>query len=81
MFEAQDETTIKSIHSDNGGEYTTVERYAKPKRIAATRSEPYAPQSNGIAEHMNRTPVEAVRTLLAQSGLEKSIWAKHWRML
>ena len=68
MFETQYETTIKSIHSDNGGEYTPVERYAKSKGIAVTRS---APQSNGIAERMNRTQIKAVRTTLAQSGLEK----------
>jgi transposase InsO family protein len=76
MFETQYETTIKSIYSDNGGEYTPVERYAKSKGIAGTRSAPYALQSNGFAERMNRTLVEAVRITLAQSGLENSFWAE-----
>jgi transposase InsO family protein len=72
LFETQYETAIKSIHSDNGGEYTPVERYAKSKGIEVTRSAPYVPQSNGIEERMNRTILEAVRTTLAQSGLKTS---------
>ena len=55
MFEKQFECTIKCVHSDNGGEYTPVEKFAKQAGIAVTRSAPYTPQSNGVAERMNRT--------------------------
>jgi transposase InsO family protein len=67
-FETQFECTIKSIHSDNGGEYAPVERYAKHVGMTITRSAPYTPQSNGLAERMNRTLIESVRTTLLQSG-------------
>jgi hypothetical protein len=75
-FEKQYETTIKSIHSDNGGEYTPIEKYAKKKGIKVTRAAPYTPEANGIAERMNRTLVEAVRTMLAQSGLPARFWVE-----
>ena len=76
MFEKQFECTIKCVHSDNGGEYTPVEKFAKQAGIAVTRSAPYTPQSNGVAERMNRTLIESVRTTLLQSGLPKSFWAE-----
>lgn len=76
MFEKQFDHQLKSIHSDNGGKYTPVERYAKQHGIAVTRLAPYTLQSNGIAERMNRTLIEAVRTTLLQSGLPKSFWAE-----
>jgi transposase InsO family protein len=55
MFETQFECTMKSFNSDNGGEYAPVERCAKHAGMTITRSVPYAPQSNGLAERMNRT--------------------------
>ena len=51
-------------------------KYAKQASIAVTRSAPYTPQSNGVAERMNRTLIESVRTTLLQSGLPKSFWAE-----
>jgi transposase InsO family protein len=70
------ESTIKTIHSDNGGEYAPVERYAKQAGMTVTRSAPYTSQSNGLAERMNRTLIESVPTILLQSGLPKSLWAE-----
>jgi hypothetical protein len=67
---------VKSIHSDNGGEYTPVKYYAEQNVIRVTRAMPYKPQSNGIAERTNITLVEAVRTTLKQSGLAKEFWAE-----
>jgi hypothetical protein len=75
-FEKQYEASIKSIHSDNGGEYTPVQQYAEQKGIRVTRAAPYTPQSNGIAERTNRTLVEATRTTLKQSGITKEFWAE-----
>jgi transposase InsO family protein len=68
-FEKQYNTTIKSIHSDSGGEYTPLAHYAKEQAKRITRSAPYTPESNGIAERMNRTLIETVCTTLAQAGM------------
>jgi hypothetical protein len=73
MLEKQFECTVKCFHSDNGGEYTPVEKYAKQAGIVVTRSAPYTPQSNGVAECMNRTLIESVRTTLLQSGLPEIV--------
>jgi transposase InsO family protein len=75
-FSKQYETSVKSIHSDNGGEYSPVQQYAEQNGICVTRAAPYTPQSNGIAERMNRTLVGAMRTTIKQSGLSKEFWAE-----
>jgi transposase InsO family protein len=75
-FEKQYEAIIKSILSDNGGEYTLVQQYAEEKVIRVSRASPYTPQSNGITERTNETLVKAVRTTLKQSGLTKEFWAE-----
>ena len=71
-------TTVKVIFSDNGGEYISNEfiSYCHANGIKPIRSSPYSPQQNGIAERYNRTIIEAVRTMLLESGLPPSFWAE-----
>jgi hypothetical protein len=79
MFEKQLECTVKCFHSKNGGEYTPVEKYAKKAGKAVTRSAPYTPQANGVAERMNRTLIESVRaTLLCSPACRNRFGRKHW---
>jgi hypothetical protein len=75
-FEKQYETPIKSIHSDNGVEYTPIEKYAKKNVIQVTLAAPYTPEANGIAEIMNQKLVVAVRNILAKSGLPARFWVE-----
>jgi transposase InsO family protein len=42
-FERRHETKIKAVHSDNGGEYTPVAKFAASRGIAIHRSAPYTP--------------------------------------
>ena len=76
VFERRHGHSIKAIHSDNGGEYDPVEKYASSKGIQVTRAAPYTPQSNGIAERLNRTLFEAARTMLIESNLPKTFWGE-----
>jgi Reverse transcriptase (RNA-dependent DNA polymerase)/gag-polypeptide of LTR copia-type/GAG-pre-integrase domain/Integrase core domain len=78
-FENQNDVKIKTLHSDNGGEYAPVSKYLQEVGITSTRSAPYTPEANGIAERMNRTLIEMVRTTLAQSGLPIRFWIESLR--
>ena len=69
---------VKTFRSDNGGEYTSREfkDYLKKEGIHHEFTIPKTPQQNGVAERMNRTLVESVRAMLADSKLPKRFWAE-----
>ena len=69
---------IKTLRSDNGGEYTSkeFEDYLKKYGIRYERTVPKTPEQNGVAERMDRTLVETVRTMLSDSKLPKKFWAE-----
>nr|GEY03509.1 retrotransposon protein, putative, Ty1-copia subclass [Tanacetum cinerariifolium] len=68
--------TIKSLHSDRGGEYMSQEflDHLKDHGIIAHRTPPYTPQHNGVSERRNRTLVDMVRSMMSQTTLPKSFW-------
>ena len=69
--------TLKCIRTDNGGEYMGAFRhYCKSNGIRHERSVPKTPQHNGVAERMNRTIVERIRTMLSHAKLPKSFWGE-----
>ena len=69
---------IKTLHSDNGGEYTSTKftSYLTKEGIKHELTTPYTPQQNGVAERLNRTLIEGVRTVLADSKLPHRLWAE-----
>lgn len=69
---------VKILRSDNGGEYTSKEftTYLKREGIRHQLTVPKTPEQNGIAERMNRTLVEAVRSMLSDAQLPKRFWAE-----
>jgi Integrase core domain len=69
-------TTVETIHSDNGGEYAPVAKYAAELGMAVQRSAPYTHQSSGIAERQNRSIFEMSHTSLAASGLSRKFWVE-----
>ncbi|KAF2347866.1 Integrase catalytic core [Trinorchestia longiramus] len=69
---------IKILRTDNGGEYvsTDFERFLKVNGIVHQKTVPKTPEQNEVAERMNRTVLEAVRAMLADSKLPKTLWAE-----
>ena len=69
---------VKTFRTDNGGEYmsTELENYLKSEGIKHEYTIPKTPEQNGVSERMNRTLVEAVRSMLADSKLPHQFWAE-----
>jgi transposase InsO family protein len=69
---------VKTLRSDNGGEYTSHEfaQFCMQRGIAVQHSIPHTPQQNGVSERMNRTLVEAARSMLHHANMPKSFWAE-----
>ena len=78
MVEKMSGKPLKSVRSDNGGEYISkeFELYLKQNGISHQTTVKKTPEQNGVAERMNRTLIEAVRSLLSESNLHKRFWAE-----
>ena len=78
QVENQFATKIKKFRSDNGGEYISNEFkvFLKREGIHHELTIPKTPQQNGVAERMNRTLLEGIRSMLSDSGLNKRFWAE-----
>ncbi|GJW50639.1 ribonuclease H-like domain-containing protein [Tanacetum coccineum] len=69
---------VKVIRCDNGTEFKNKEmnQFCKRKGIKREFSVARTPQQNEVAERKNRTLIEAVRTMLADSKLPTTFWAE-----
>ena len=69
---------LKVLRSDNGGEYTSAEfeDYLKSEGVRHECTVPKTPEQNGVAERMNRTLMETVRSMLANAKLPQKFWAE-----
>lgn len=71
-------TRITAIRSDNGTEFVNhrFEDFLGASGIRHQRTVPYTPQSNGVAERMNRTLLDMARTMLLDAKLPIQFWAE-----
>ena len=78
MIEKATGKQMKTLRSDNGGEYVAkdFEHYLKSNGIRHQLTVRKTPEQNGVAERFNRTLVEMVRAMLSDSGLAKKFWAE-----
>jgi transposase InsO family protein len=69
---------IKTLRTDNGGEYTSKEFVAFYKSAGIRREMTirHNPQQNGVAERKNRSIKEMVKTLLNDQGLSMFQWGE-----
>lgn len=73
-----DDVKLKILRSDNGGEYLSNEfkTFLNEHGIKHELTVAYTPQQNGVAERMNRTLLDLVRSMLHHKGIEKRFWAE-----
>ena len=78
MVENQFDKKVKTLRTDNGGEYCSTEfsHFLQQNGIRHETTVPKTPEQNGVAERANRTLVEAVRAMLSDSKLPKHFWAE-----
>ena len=69
---------VKSLRSDNRGEYTSraFKQYLSEKGIRHKKTFPYTPMQNGVAERINRTIQKRVPAMLQHSILKLEFWAE-----
>ena len=77
-MELESSFKLKTLRTDNGGEYTSNEfnEFLKREGIKHERSVPKTPEQNGVAERLNRTLIETVRAMLSSSRLPHKFWAE-----
>ncbi|GJS85514.1 reverse transcriptase domain-containing protein [Tanacetum coccineum] len=73
-----DESKLWHRRSDNGSKFKKRDmlEFCGNKGIKQEYSNARTPQQNGVAERMNRTLIEAARTMLADSLLQTTFWAE-----
>ncbi|KAG7591060.1 Zinc finger CCHC-type superfamily [Arabidopsis thaliana x Arabidopsis arenosa] len=78
LVENQSDKRVKTLRTDNGLEFCNkqFDSFCESKGIQRHRTCAYTPQQNGVAERMNRTIMEKVRSMLSDSGLPKKFWAE-----
>ena len=66
LIENLSDKKIKTLQSENGGEYTSkeFEDFCKDAGIKRELTTPYNPQYNGVAERKNKTIMEAMKTMI-----------------
>ena len=70
--------SIKSLRTDNGGEYisTDFHNFCLEKGISRELTPPYTPQRNGVAERRNRSLLDITRCLLLEKSLPGHLWGE-----
>jgi transposase InsO family protein len=69
---------IKTLRTDNGGEYTSKEfvSFSKSVGIGRELTISHNPQKNGVAERKNSSIEETVKALMHDQGLSVYLWGE-----
>ena len=78
LVENQSGKKLKCLRTDNGGEYVSKAfvDFCDSKGIKRELTAPYNPSQNGVAERVNRTIQEKVRSMLSNADLTQGFWAE-----
>ncbi|CAM8915811.1 unnamed protein product [Rhodiola kirilowii] len=76
MVHTQFSAVIKTLRTDNGGEFFSdkLVQFLKNHGCIHQSSCSYTPQQNGVVERKHKHLLEMARALMIQSGLPKSFW-------
>lgn len=69
---------LKYLRTDNGLEFCNhkFDKLCKESGVKRHHTCTYTPQQNGVAERMNRTIMDKVRSMLSETGLGSEFWAE-----
>ena len=78
QVELQTGKQLKRLRSDNGGEFFSGKftDWLSLRGVVQQSTPSYSPQSNGIAERMNRTLQDKARTMMLETELPGSLWGE-----
>ena len=74
FIETRFQKPIKTLYSDNGGEFIELKSYFSHHGITHYTTAPYTPQQNGVSERRHRHIVETGLTLLQDANLDFAYW-------
>jgi transposase InsO family protein len=74
FVETRFQKPIKTIYSDNGGEFIALKSYFSRHGITHYTTASHTPQQNGASERHHRHIVETGLTLLQDANLDFSYW-------
>ena len=74
FVETRFQKSIKTLYSDNGGEFIALKSYLLLHGITHYTTAPHTPQQNGVSERRHRHLVETGLTLLHDAHLDFSYW-------
>ncbi|PNX72737.1 retrovirus-related Pol polyprotein from transposon TNT 1-94, partial [Trifolium pratense] len=75
LVEKQFNTKIKTVFSDNGGEFIKLRAYLQNHGISHLTTPPHTPEHNGLSERKHRHLTETARCLINQASLPAKFWS------
>jgi hypothetical protein len=74
QWQNQHECKVQFIRTDNGTEFSGLDKFCRKNGTVHQKTAPYAHQQNGKVERLNMTLQEKARAMLVGSGLPPEYW-------
>ena len=74
LVEIQLNSQIKTLYSDNGGEFIKLRPFLQNHGISHMKTPPYTPEHNGVSERKHHHLIEMARCLLHHASLPPIFW-------
>lgn len=74
LVENRFQAKIRTLYSDNGGEFIALREFLVTHGISHLTSPPHTPEHNGLSERKHRHIVETGLTLLTQASIPREYW-------